>query len=796
MKKFYLLILCFLLSLAGYAQTTISARVIDEKQKPMDYATVLLHQSADSVLVKTALTDANGKFSFPGIKAGQYSITISVLGYKKASFQVKAQASALNLPDIQLTLDATMLKEATVVARKSFLEQRGDKLVVNVSGSPIAAGATVFEVLQKVPGVIVSNDQITLVGKGAPIILIDGRASQYTDVSQVLKDMSSANIDRIEVIANPGAKYDAAGGSVINIILMRNANLGTNGNISLASGMSPYSRKTNSMLDRNFYRLSPGISLNHRAGKLNVYGGYNYLKRSYYDYSEFSRIIDVHNFVQQNYTPGEAESHNFRLGADLYADKKNTFGAIIRGFVRDGSESASNDTEQLLANNGQLVSSFNTSNNTQSNRNNVTGNLNWKHRFDSLGTDLNVDLDYSKFNINNSSLITNRLTNGSSYNNSQIIDNPIQFGVLKVDYSHPFNKNTTLEAGAKSSVATINNYLTYQRNGVTDNNRSTDFLYTENINAAYASIEHKMDKWDFKAGLRGEQTLATGKEKGQQVLNRNYWQLFPSLFITREVNSKLSTVLQYSRRVNRPSFQQQNPFIQYLDSLTYTRGNPLLRPETADQYKVSLNYQNQPFFSLSYNQKHDVIFDHAPRQEGNLTYTTSENLASFENFAAELNFPIQFGKKISGYGGNQFIYNHYKADYLGGRFDRGKWNWLAYWQVSYKPADTWNMEVSGYYMTRFLNEFLILNQRGGLNLAIQKSFMDKRARISLNAYDLLHSDQTNASIIYQEINTVFHQHFDSRNMRLTFSYSFGNQKLKAARNRSTGSEDEANRVKN
>ena len=190
-----------------------------------------------------------------------------------------------------------------------------------------------------------------------------------------------------------------------------------------------------------------------------------------------------------------------------------------------------------------------------------------------------------------------------------------------------------------------------------------------------------------------------------------------------------------------------------------------------------------------------MIFDNVPKQNGNFTYTTSENLASFDNFAAELNFPLNLGKKISGYGGNQFIYNRYKADCLESKFDKGKWNWLAYWQVNYKPISSLSFEVSGYYMTDFLNEFLIIKNLGSLNAAIQKTFWDKLGRLSLNVNYILFSDYARASILYQQINVDFRQFHESRNARLTFSYSFGNQKLKAERNRKTASEDESNRVK-
>jgi hypothetical protein len=788
-----LLLLSIFAALSLQAQT-ISGKIADEKQRPLRSATVLLLKQSDSSLVRSSLSDKDGNFKFTDIAEGKYLVQVAVISHKKSFSIVEVSGKDVQMHTISLLADATTLQGVTVTATKPFLEQKADKLIVNVEGSATAAGSTALEVLQKVPGILIMNDKITMVGKGTPAIYVDGRISQYTDIAQLLRDISAANIEKIEVISNPGAKYDASGGAVINIILKRNANLGTNGSVSLSTGMGLYN-KNRIHADRNFYRVNPGFSINNRKGKLNLYGSYGFAHRNWFGYNEFDRIISPNRFFQVNYEPSDVNSHNFRMGADLYADKKNTFGVIARGFMRDGTGEAENTTYHTDAATAQAISTFKTLNNTRTKRTNFSANLNWKHSFDTTGTVLNADIDYSTFKLTNNSDIITMLQSGSSYTNNQFINNPVQFIVLKTDYEQPINKKAKLEAGAKSSFATINNYLTFLQKGVLDNNRSTDFKYTENINALYSSLSYDLGKWQLLGGLRAEQTISKGTSHSQKVLDRNYWQLFPSAFLTKKITTKLSTVLQYSRRVNRPSYQQQNPFIEYLDSLTYTRGNPLIKPETADEYKLSLTYENQPFFSVSYNKKHDVIVGDAPKQSGNLTYTTPENLAAYENVAFELNFPLDFGKKISGYGGNQAIYNHYKADYLNARFDRNKWNWLAYWQVAYKPNDSWNFEVSGYYMTQSLQEFIIINHLGALNIAIQKSFWNKKGRLTLNINDMLYGEKTYGFLQYQEINVRFSELEESRNIRLSFRYSFGNQKLKAVRNRTSASDAEENRVK-
>lgn len=791
-----LLLALYLMSclIIAKAQQSISGKIIAESNNPIKAATVLLLQLNDSSLLQAAITNAQGEYRFNGVKQGKYVLNAGSAGFIKQNILIQVGNEMIIVDDIKLAPFINTLSEVTVTAKKPFLEQKADKLVVNIENSATAAGANALEILKKVPGIIIRNDKVSIAGKSSVMIMIDGRTSQYTDINQILKDVSAANISKIEVITNPGARYDAAGGSVINIILKKNVNLGTNGSILLSAGQGLYNN-TKEGIDRNFYRYSPGITLNHRKGKINLFGNYSYNHRNWFEYNQFDRIIEPNRYFQKNLFYYQVKSHNYRAGVDFFIDKKNTLGVLFRGFSRDGGSDMTNNTQQFSTSSNQQISTFKTLNDIQLKRNNRSANINWKHQFDSAGRELNIDLDNSRFTIYNNSLITNNAGSPQNTVYNQLVNNPVQFAVAKADYSHPFAKELKLEVGIKSSYASIDNYLTYSQNGITNTVISTEFLYRENINAAYASVIKKYRKWQAVAGLRTEQTIAGGKLKNNKVLNRNYWQLFPSIFITRNINAHFAAVAQYSRRVDRPSYQQQNPFILVLDSLTYTKGNPLLKPQLTDAYKFSATYDNQPFFSISYNRTTDVIFDNAPRQEDNKTYTMPENLAQFQNLAIELNFPVKFGKKISGFAGNQAILNHYKADYLGAKYDQKAWNWIAYWQVAYKPLPTWSMEVSGYYTTKFLNEFFTIGSQGSLGIAIQKTIWGNKGKLTLNFNDVLFSEKTTGNVVYQDINVRFKQWEESRNVRLSFSWSFGNQLLKAERIRKTAAEDEKSRVK-
>jgi biopolymer transport protein ExbD len=447
MKKIITLLLgCFYLVNAN-AQSTVKGKVLDDKDKPLKGAVVLLLHQGDSSLALSAISSDGGDFSFDKVANGNYRVTVSYTGYQKTNIPINVSGNAIVIPDTKLSLASTTLQEVTVTSTKPFLEQRADKLVVNIEGSATAAGSTAMEVLQKVPGVIVTNDQVKLAGKSSVNILIDGKASQYTDVSQVLSNLSASNIEKIELITNPGAKYDATGGAIINIILKKNANLGTNGTVSLATGMGLY-EKGKDAVDRNYYRISPSVSINHRKGKINAFGSMNFFNRNSFNYNEFDRLIAPNRFLQGNYSPSDRHSNSYRLGMDVYADDKNTFGLLIRGFNLDGSATTINTTQQMQASTGAVLGTFNSNINSANTIHNIAADINWKHSFDSTGKELNVDFDYSSFQLKNNSDIITKLSS-STYLNSQQVDNPVKFGVFKLDYTHPLGKNSKLELGAK-----------------------------------------------------------------------------------------------------------------------------------------------------------------------------------------------------------------------------------------------------------------------------------------------------------------------------------------------------------
>jgi Outer membrane protein beta-barrel family len=320
-------------------------------------------------------------------------------------------------------------------------------------------------------------------------------------------------------------------------------------------------------------------------------------------------------------------------------------------------------------------------------------------------------------------------------------------------------------------------------------------LYKENINAAYLNVNKKIGKIELSGGIRAEQTVASGTSMSAKVLDRNYLQWFPSASALYKLNQHMGIQASYSKRVDRPSFQQQNPFSYFIDSLTYQRGNPNLKPQILNTGQLALVYDGQPFVSVEYVKTDDVIIENAPIREGTKTYTTAANLAGNDNWTFQVNAPLNFAKWIDGYIGNQAIYNAFDADYLGSRYKASRWHWLAYSGATIKLPKDIKLELNGWFMTKFLEEFLTINRMGGLSMGASKTFLDKRARLSINYNDVFYTQKTSAVIGFSDVNVNFNQRNDTRNLRVSFSYQFGNTKVKSSRKRSTGSESETSRIK-
>jgi outer membrane receptor protein involved in Fe transport len=780
----------------AYAQTTgqVTGRLLDAQQQPIAFATVLLQPLPDTSAVRAAQAGADGRYAFAGVGAGRYRLVATMLGYQRyrsAPFELAVGQASVALPVVQLRPAAQQLASVQVTGQRPLLEMQSGKLVVNVAASPAAAGGTALEALQKVPGLLVMGNRLSLAGREGLTILLDGRTTHYTDVVSVLKDFPSSNIESIEVMSQPGAAYDAAGSAgIINIILKKNAEQGTNATLGLNGGYGRFG-KGGATLDGN-----------HRAGGLNVFGSYGYTYRRTYDQLNTDRLVaeagQARTYQQQSYQPRTARVNTTRLGADYALSPRQTLGVLLSGYTNRTAATAENS----IAIDEGALSRTDTRSTSQRPTNSYAANLNYKLALTPQGRALMLDADYSRYTTANDTRLTNQLQTDLGTTTQQLgFDQQIAIRLTsaKADYLHPLGKQGKLATGSKVSAADIDSRLDFSTlapgGWQPDASRSDHFRYQERIAAAYLSLDRPVAGVQVQAGLRAEQTHSVATSVAlDKTVARDYLQFFPSVALDKPLTKMLGATLSYSRRIDRPSYQDLNPSIVYIDPYSQQRGNPFLQPQLTNSFQAGLTYQKQPVLLFAYTRTTNAI-SLATAQQDSVLYQTSANLGRLANYSATLNFPLSLGKRVSGYGGTILYYNQYRSEYLGGQYDNGKLSATFYLQTKVSLPKGVGLELSGFLQTAGVNGLLNYRPFGALNLGVQKSFWHDQAQLRLAATDALFTSQQRGTVRYQDLNVRFFTQTESQQVRLSFTYKLGNQALRAARKRPTSLDEERSRLK-
>lgn len=810
MRNIVLLITCLLAWGTSFAQKTgkITGKIVDEKQEVIPFALVKLLAYPDTVEIKTTKADFDGRFGFESVKSGNYTISVKMVGFKnvKTSFFTIKDAD-LVLPTIKIESLTKQLSAVTIEGKKPFIERRVDKTVINVENSIVASGGTALEVLEKAPGVIVDkqNDQIRLNNKSGITVMIDGRPNILSgaDLTTMLSNMSSDQIGTIEIITNPSSRYDAAGNAgIINIKLKKNKNFGTNGTLSSTLGQGVVSG-----FPSDLYRAGLNLNLNHRVDKWNVFGNAGFARKSNFNQITVNRTSVSNNitsrFLQDFGRSNKGIGYSGKIGADYYASEKTTFGVMVDANTVDtklGNFSQTNINEVL--NGSATLSSVNQQADSKSPANNITANFNVKHDFSKAGESLTFDADYSGFSNErdetfdadymdaNQQLVRNTLLRNSS-------DTKIDVYALKTDYTLPISKTIGFEAGLKSSfVTTKNDFLSEKFLGniwEKDLGKSNKFIYKENINAAYINISKKWDKWEVQAGLRAENTNANGHSvTDNQKFDRNYLSLFPTLFVSQQLNKDNNIRYAYSRRVDRPSYQQLNPFVFYMDPYAFDTGNPYLKPMFTDNFEISYGYKTAFSLSLNYSDTRNLIVQITEQNDVTRIVTVGRgNIGRSQNYSAGIYFPLTISKWWNMQNNASVYYNKVDDGNLsGGVYDVSNVAYNFNTSSSFRLPNNYSVE-----MNYWLNSPSINGQerstvfRHALNLGLQKSLMNKKMKIRATIDDVFLTNQWQGEIIYQNLDLRIKNRSSSRRASLNISYNFGNQNLKSARNRKTATDD-------
>ncbi|MDP4259090.1 MAG: TonB-dependent receptor [Bacteroidota bacterium] len=790
----------------------LTGTIQDGTHRAIQSATLTLLSAKDSSLVGRTASDKTGHFEFLSLPEGKYLLTATAVNHNSVHLpaaEISASAPSVDLKPIVLEQSAKELAAIAVIGKKPFIEQKADRMVINVDASPSNAGSTAMDVLEKSPGVTVDkDDNISLKGKQGVMIMIDNKPT-YLSAAQLasyLKSLPASAIDQIELMTNPSAKYDASGNSgIINIKTKKNKMQGFNGSVMLTHTQGVYPKPSGS------------LNLNYRTGKFNLFlnGGYSRwagfqqldITRKYLDTTPAKTVNSI--FSQSTHMHFDNPSLNLKFGVDYYLNKHTTLGFVLSGFQnhehdRSGStiflENPNNSVDSIVYSPSRIDALWK----------NTSINLNLSHQFDSTGTELTADADYIRYASGSSQFFDNISYNPDYTQKGETIltgDLPSTINIysFKSDFTHPFNKTLKFEGGIKTSYVNTDNIANYDNviNNIPymDTTKTNHFLYRENVNAVYINLNKQAGKWGIQAGLRYENTNYSGHQLGNgsqsnrdSTFSRSYGDLFPTLYISYQLNPKNQFTINYGRRIDRPAYQDLNPFLFFLDQYTYQAGNPYLQPQFTNNIEFSHTYRQ--FLTTTLNYSHtDNFFTETFEQQGHATIVRRGNIGSRQNAGIAVSAQVHVTKQWMAILYTNLNYSKFSGFLYGENLDVSATNLLLNINNQFSLGKGWDAELSGFYRTKGVEGQIIIDPMGQASAALSKRMLKDKASVKLGIRDMFYTQKTRGYINFQQTEASFFNSRDSRQVSLSFSYRFGKPLKSNAARRHAGASEEQNRVK-
>ncbi|WP_116127064.1 TonB-dependent receptor domain-containing protein [Lewinella sp. IMCC34183] len=810
MRKPITLAFFVLLCTCVSAQISVRGQVQDADGAAVSFANVALYRTADSSLAKVETTDDAGLFRIIDVTPGAYDVSVTFLGAPELRRANVQMTSDTDLGVLTMAPAGVDLAEATVTARRALVEVKPDRTVFNVDGTINAVGNTGLDLLRKAPGVTVdNNDNINVLSRSGVLLYVDGRRMPLSgdDLAQYLRNLNAEEIDRIDIITNPGARYEAEGNAgIIDIRLKRPEDEGANGSLSVNGSQGRY------------FQGSVNGTGNYRNRWMNLYGTLGYGNYSYYNRSDFENYQNGLLLEETMYSAGNNQSYSWRLGSDIRAGEDHTFGFLASGRYNDrtGYTNDVTDINDYAGGTASFDSTLLARSDRRNDRSQNAYNLNYRYAPEG-GPLVNVDLDFGRYRNDNLMDQSNRYVTAAGNPLSRLFnyfDTPTDIDIYtaKVDYEREWGPGTFTGGGKFTRVETYNTFLFYEEvPGAEpvrqlDLDRSNQFDYTENVYAGYLSYQGSLsERWQFTAGLRAELTDATGdltpfrEDLREPPVELNYLSLFPNAGITYALNPEAGhTVnLAYGRRINRPDYNVLNPFREQVTQLTYEQGNPYLNPEIVNNLELGYTHAQRYNFKLAYsstaNQITRLLGPDSLDARG--FYVTYDNLASQRVFSFNASAPVQVTEAWNLYVNASASHLSNQANYGGDAVvDVKVFTYNFYVQNTVNLPWSVTAELGGYFSGPGVWGGVLRHKaQGALNVGLQRKFLDDRLNVKVSGNDLLYTSGWRGTSEFNGLTSVGSGNWDSRRIAISLSYSFGNQGVKS-RNRRTGLDDAAERV--
>lgn len=808
------------------AKGTVKGKVVDAKSgEAIEFASVALLNVKDSSMATGDVTTANGGFSIPA-NYGTYIMRVSFMGYNTyfhaSKINLSAQQPSINVGKIELKSSATMMEEVTITAERSMVEYQLDKRVINVDKNIVTGGGTATDVLENVPSVAIDNDgNVTLRGSTNVTVLINGRPYELmgSDLETLLEQIPASTVENVEVITNPSAKYDPEGMSgIINIKLKEKTAgaLGLNGIANLNFG-APLPFMVPDGLPRFIPTGMGSLNLNYTTEKYNLFfnldGGMRSRASRHTNYIERKRnganySIDSLDELSQH------RNYMFsgKIGGEYYFDKQISL--LLSYQLRMGNrERTSKITSEDLFNDNDSLSYFQTDTNSNHNRNH-TFNLSFVKKFDKPEQQLNVDATYTLRHGGGEGWQEQDYTvfPAAQWDNYYLretqSDNMSHNGNIQINYVHPFSEKLRLETGYEGRIrhsdqdyqyfmTTYDNTHALQSH-ILDSQSSTHYVYDQQIHAVYVTLGTKLfEKMSAQAGLRGEYSTVEGTDENHPAaerVNKDYWQLYPTLHLSYEINKDQSLQVSYSRRVRRPHMWDLNPYLNIREGQELSFGNPGLDPEFTNAYEVSYNlgFNKFNFFTSAYFRqtnnrmtRYGFVWDavsaayYSPWMAYNAEYD-GYWASTWQNLSKEMNYGLEF---IVDYQVLQWwkvnvsvnlFQSHIEGTTLLGGGDKSAFRASGKFSSFMNLPQGWTVQLSGQYRAPFMDLQSDMLASYWADLAVKKDVLQKRGTINLRIGDVFCTGGFGHTTNTEQMYRTFRSRRISPTVTLGFSYKINN----------------------
>lgn len=772
-------------SAPGRVAGTLIDATTDE---PLGFANVVVYTITDSLVTGTT-TDIDGKFVFTDLPLGDYRVEMSFIGYdtENRSVELNEIERVFTIGDVNLGTGGQDLDQVVVTAERAVMELGLDRKVFNVEKSVAAAGGSAEDLLRQLPSISVDLEgNVSLRGSGNVRFLINGRPSGLvgSDPTTYLKSLSSTNIERIEVITNPGAAFDPDGtAGIINIVLKNKREDGFNASINLNAGTGN--------------KFDGSLDLNWRKGKFNTFGGVSgrYDERFFEGFRDQSGTIGDSTFSRKFLFDGDRvrKSTTFKLGTEYALTKRSVLGIQGNYQLEDG-QSGNARTTNFFNSAAELERVSNRIETEPSEETDYEVSANYTTTFKKEGRKLSGQVQYSRNDEFEQENYDETITDGnglfleSVLQQSPALEDRTQV-VAQIDYEQKIGR-LKFETGWRSTLqelTTDSEFATFDGNDfIVSQDQSNVFTYSEDIHALYASFGGKIEDLTFSAGLRAEQAYTTSDliEPDPETFENDYFKVYPSIFLGYAFDDNTTVQLSYSRRINRPRAGALNPFIDQGDPFNLRSGNPFLLPELINSFELNVQ-QRYSLGTLTggvyFRQLNDLISRVSLTQPGGVTLGTRANIDQGREYGIELINTLRIGKKLE----LTASANGYRSEILGVADDQAVdadgYLFSGNLQGGYQLPGDIQAQFTYFYRSPGVRPQGTIRTIQSFDIGFRKEVLDKRGAITLRATDIFNTRKYRFDTELASLSTRSEFQRESRIVYIGFQYSL--QQLKPQRSR-------------